>query len=175
MLVHRSIAAIRRRYSLRLARVGDGEWFLQLFPFVCGLAVIPLTGAVVSRITGGPYLGVAAAAAIVFAVRDPLPSRYYDVDDAFTVEELARVARQDDAVLVYPWASWLVAYYSNWPYQLQRSDDWMCDFLPQFTRANTQILEVRPRRLDRQLAGLLGGREFSNVFYIATRENRQPV
>jgi hypothetical protein len=117
--------------------------------------------------------GTLAVATMVLAVRDPFPSRYYDVDDAFTVEELARAAGQDNAVLVYPWASWLVAYYSDWPYELHRSDDWVCNFLPQFTRANTQILEVRPRRLDQQLADFLGGREFSTVFYIATRENHR--
>src|SRR5262249_10934636 len=91
-----------------------------------------------------------AAGAIVFAIYDPFRSRYFAVDDAFTVERLAKTADKDDAVLVYPWASWLVAYYSNWPYRLQPSGAWICNFQPHFTRPNTLVLKRRKDRFSRQ-------------------------
>ena len=115
--------------------------------------------------------GALAAVAIVFAVRHPFPSRYYDVDDAFTVERLAKTAGQDDAVLVYPWASWLVAYYSDWPYRLEPSGDWTCNFQPHFERPNTLVLEPRNDQLSQQLTDFLDGQRFSTVFYAETREN----
>src|SRR5262245_37432939 len=49
--------------------ISDSEWSLQLFPFLCGLFVIPLTGAAVSRITESSFLGLAAAAAIALNPR----------------------------------------------------------------------------------------------------------
>jgi hypothetical protein len=112
-----------------------------------------------------------AAVGIIFAVRHPFPSRYYDVDDAFTVEELAKSAGLNDAVLVYPWASWLVAYYSDWPYELRRSDEWVCNFQPEFKRPNTLVLEPRNQQLSRQLTAFLDGQQFSTVFYAETRNN----
>jgi hypothetical protein len=117
--------------------------------------------------------GALAAAAIAFAICSPFRSRYFGVDDAFTVERLAKAADENDAVLVYPWASWLVAYYSEWPYTLQRSGDWICNFQPRFTRPNTLVLKPHKDRLSRQLGHLLDDQQFSTVFYTETRENPQ--
>src|SRR5438094_1052797 len=38
--------------------IPDPEWSLQLFPFLCGLVVVPLTGVAVSRITEISLLGL---------------------------------------------------------------------------------------------------------------------
>jgi hypothetical protein len=112
-----------------------------------------------------------AACLMVIAIRNPFPSRYFAVDDAFTIDELEQLAGEHGAVLVYPWASWLVAYYSSWPYELQASRDWMCGFQPRFTRANTEVLDPSSSHLGPQLSNLLDGLGFSAVYYVAIREN----
>ena len=115
-----------------------------------------------------------AIAAMVFAVRHPFPSRYFRVDDAFTVERLRKSAGPSDAVLVYPWASWLVAYYADWPYELRPSSEWVCNFRPEFRRPLTLVLELERRHLlSRQLTESLDGQQVSTVFYAETRENRR--
>jgi hypothetical protein len=113
--------------------------------------------------------GALATAAIVFAVRDPFPSRYYDVDDAFTVEELAKLAGPDDAVLVYPSASWLVAYYSGWPYDLHLTDDWASGFQPWFRLAHVLVLTTHTNQIAETRPSFFDRRRFSKIFYIATR------
>lgn len=51
----------------------DPEWSLQLLPFACGIAAIPLMGLVVRRLTGDDSLAVAAAA---LTALNPLLAHY---------------------------------------------------------------------------------------------------
>ena len=51
----------------------DPEWSLQLLPFTCGIAAIPIMGLVVRRLTGDDSLAVAAAA---LTALNPLLAHY---------------------------------------------------------------------------------------------------
>ena len=66
--------------------IPDPEWSLQLLPFLCGLAVIPLTGAVVSRITESSLLGLAAAATVAV---NPMLATYSVFVKQFTLDACA--------------------------------------------------------------------------------------
>lgn len=61
----------------------DPEWSLQLLPFVCGIAAIPLMALVVRRLTGDDGLALLAAAA---AAVNPLVANYSVFVHQYTVE-----------------------------------------------------------------------------------------
>ncbi len=61
----------------------DPEWSLQLLPFVCGIAAIPLMALVVRRLTGDDGLALLAAAATAL---NPLVANYSVYVHQYTVE-----------------------------------------------------------------------------------------
>jgi hypothetical protein len=151
----------------------DGRTVTFAFPLVALLAAWTVSS--VARGVHAPLLreGLPAFLAAAVALTSSTPVSYPPFEDARVVRTLAREARPEDAVLVYPHANWTAAYYAGWPVRIVRNDDYGTRFEARLLRKDSFTLpgipgyERRPELLDPALRIVLSANP-QRVLYLAT-------
>lgn len=159
--------------ALRLYPIGGGRTDIFSFPLTIMLAACGLVGVLSviprNRVLGNFLTAALVAWACVFPVAAEYDSR---VDAKQWVETLSEEIREDDGLVIHPYASWLVACYGDWPLRFTVERRLAPGFIVEVLRPTTfTVMSEHPRA---PLMGFLDHHRLGTVFYLAERIHVRP-
>ncbi len=126
--------------GLRLYPVGAGRTDTYLHPVTLLLVVLGADLAI-SRLRKPIFAPVCAGAACLLASAFPPPTGYWPpVEHAETVERLKRERQAGASIILYPHASFAVAYYSGWPIECRPWPEYAHGFRISFPEGQASAL-----------------------------------
>jgi hypothetical protein len=118
-----------------------------------------------------------AVALVVLGLAQPPGSIYFDVEhDSDIVRELQARARDNDAIVLYPSAGFIVGYYGDWPVSIQRTDLIMQGYDVALRRPGSLTLPHDTlERVAPALEAFLQRGSYQRVFYVAARQKADVI